>query len=35
MKVVIELYAWGGVAESMCREFDLDGRNSHKNVLNR
>ena len=35
MKLVIEIGHSGGVAETMLCEFDLDGRNSLKNVLNR
>ena len=35
MKLVIELNHSGGVAETMLCEFDLDGRDSLKNVLNR
>ena len=35
MKLVIELYNSGGVAETMLCECDLDGRDSLKNVLNR
>ena len=35
MKLVIEIGASGGVAETMLCEFDLDGRNSLKNMLNR
>ena len=36
MKLVIEIPAsGGGVSETMLCEFDLDGRNSLKNVLNR
>ena len=35
MKLVIELNNSGGVTETMLCEFDLDGRDSLKNVLNR
>ena len=35
MKVVIEIYASGGVLKTMLCECDLDGRDSLKNVLNR
>ena len=35
MKLVIELNNSGGVTETMLCEFDLDGRDSLKNVLSR
>ena len=35
MKLVIEIGHSGGVAETMLCEFDLDDRNSLKNVINR
>ena len=35
MKLVIEIVSSGGVSEQMLCEFDLDGRDSLKNVLNR
>ena len=35
MKLVIEIGHSGGVAETMLCEFDLDGRDWLKNVLNR